>query len=126
MSTFASGPVFSLSDKFIAKFKGKQPKWGPLGYLVYMRSYSRTLDNDKHEEFWQTCQRVVEGVFTTQLRHCKNTGLPWNARKAQKSAQEMFQRMWEFKLLPPGRGLWAMGTDFVWEKGSSPLLNCGF
>jgi hypothetical protein len=103
MKTYLSeGPVFKLTGNFVDQFKGKQPKWGPLGYLVYMRSYSRVLENGNHEEYWQTCQRVVEGVFTTQLRHCKAYGLPWNARKAQKSAQEMFRRMWQFKFTPPG------------------------
>ena len=28
--------------------------------------------------------------------------------------------------LPPGRGLWAMGTDFMWERGSMALQNCGY
>ncbi|MBD3260538.1 MAG: fused protease/ribonucleoside-triphosphate reductase [Candidatus Altiarchaeales archaeon] len=52
--------------------------------------------------------------------------LPWSNRKAQKSAQEMFKRMWDFKFLPPGRGLWAMGSEFIFDKGGSALNNCGF
>ena len=28
--------------------------------------------------------------------------------------------------LPAGRGLWAMGTNFVFERGSMALNNCGF
>lgn len=28
--------------------------------------------------------------------------------------------------MPPGRGLWAMGTDFVFKRGSMALNNCGF
>jgi intein/homing endonuclease len=38
----------------------------------------------------------------------------------------MFERMWDFKFLPPGRGLWMMGTPFMWERGSAALQNCGF
>ena len=127
MKTYLSeGSVFKLTENFVEQFRGKQPKWGPLGYLVYSRSYARALENGGHEEYWQTCRRVVEGVFTVQLRHCKAYGLPWNGRKAQNSAQEMFERMWQFKFTPPGRGLWAMGTDFVFEKGSACLFNCAF
>ena len=37
----------------------------------------------------------------------------------------MYNLMWQFKFLPPGRGLWAMGADVVYERGSSVLLNCG-
>lgn len=118
------GISFSLSDNFINKFKGKQPKWGPLGYFTYKRTYARNLEKNKTEEFWQTCQRVVEGCFLIQKKHCSGLNLPWSNHKAQKSAQEMFQRMWDFKFLPPGRGLWAMGTSFVFEKSGAALNNC--
>ena len=121
-----NGVSFSLSENFINGFKGKQPKWGSLGYFTFKRTYSRPVSKNKTEEFWQTCQRVVEGCFLLQKRYCLGLNLPWSNRKAQKSAQEMFQRMWDFKFLPPGRGLWAMGTEFVFEKGGSSLNNCGF
>jgi ribonucleotide reductase alpha subunit len=120
--------VFTLSESFINNFKNKQPDWGfnGLGYFVYKRTYARQLENKSTEEFWQTCKRVVEGVYTIQKQHCKSLSLPWDDRKAQNSAQEMFTRMWEFKFLPPGRGLWAMGTDLIYKKGSAALNNCAF
>ena len=117
---------FSLTENFLSKYKGKQPKWGPLGYFTYKRTYARELENGKSEEFWQTAQRVVEGCYIIQKQYCKGYHLPWNERKAQNSAQEMYRRIWSFKFLPPGRGLWAMGSNFIFEKGSAPLFNCGF
>ena len=116
---------FSLSESFIANFIGKQPNWGPVGYFTYKRTYARELENST-EEFWQTCRRVVEGVYNIQKQHCKSLKLPWNDRKAQASAQEMFTRMWEFKFTPPGRGLWVMGTDLVHQRGSAALNNCAY
>lgn len=121
-----SDTEFRLTDNFIAKYKGKQPQWGPLGFFTYKRSYARDKGNGRTEEFWETCQRVVEGTFLIQKLHCKSHNLTWDERRAQQSAQEMFRRMFEFKFLPPGRGLWAMGTEFVIEKSSAPLYNCGF
>lgn len=123
--------MFKLKESFVSNFIGKQPQWGPIGYVTYLRTYSRTKDwdGDKpigHEEFWETCKRVVEGVYSVQKRHCKELNLPWNAAKAQKSAQEMFVFMWEFKFLPPGRGLWMMGTDYMLENGGAALNNCAF
>lgn len=120
--------TFSLSPSFLDKFAGKQPNWGfnGLGYLVYKRTYSRLKSDGTTEEWIDTCQRVVEGVYNLQKIHCKSMGLPWNEPKAQKSAQEMFTRMWDFKWLPPGRGLWMMGTDQVLEKGVASLMNCSF
>ncbi|MDX1279338.1 hypothetical protein [Oceanihabitans sediminis] len=117
---------FELSEDFIKNFKWKQPKWGPLGYVTYKRTYARDLGSGKTEEYWQTCKRVVEGVFTIQRRHCYKNKLPWSHRKAQTSAQKMFELMWEFKFTPPGRGLWMMGTDYVYKRGGAALNNCGF
>ena len=118
--------MFRLTESFVEQFKNKQPKWGPLGYFVFKRTYARTLQNGKSEEFWQTLQRVIETVYTIQKRHCEQLKLPWKDNKAQKSAQEMFQRMWDFKFLPPGRGLWAMSLDLIEKKGSGALNNCAF
>lgn len=119
---------FYLSSNFLESYKDSQPEWGfsGLGYFVYKRTYARPLPEGGTEEWWQTCRRVVEGVYNVQKIHCKRFGLPWNDRKAQTSAQEMFRRMWDFKFLPPGRGLWAMGTDVMYLKGSAALNNCGF
>ena len=119
--------TFNLSENFIAEYEGKQPKWGPLGYFVYKRTYARKI-NEKGdtEEFWQTAKRVVETIYTYQRRHCDSLRLPWNANKSQKSAQEMFRRMWEFKFLPPGRGLWAADINLIDAKGSACINNCAF
>jgi len=118
---------FKLKDSFIENYKDKQPEWGygGLGYTVYKRTYARRL-NGSTEEFWQTLRRVVEGVFTIQKRHCIRNLVPWSELKAQNSAQKMFKLMWEFKFLPPGRGLWMMGTDYVYKRGGMSLNNCGF
>ena len=118
---------FSLEDEeFLSKFKNSQPSWGPLGYFTYKRTYARPIDANTTEEFWQTCLRVVNGVFSIQKDHCAALTLPWDEAKATKSAKEMFQRMWDFKFLPPGRGLWVMGTDIVAKKGGAALNNCAF
>jgi len=84
------------------------------------------MSGGKSEEFWQTLQRVVDTVYSVQKQHCESLKLPWNAHKAQRSAQEMYRRMWEFKFLPPGRGLWAFDPILIKEKGSGALNNCCF
>jgi len=96
------------------------------GGFASHNTYARRLPGGTFEEWWQTCRRVVEGVYNIQKIHCRQMGLPWNEPKGQRSAQQMFKRMWDFKFLPPGRGLWMMGTDLIYEKGSAALQNCGF
>ncbi|KKK46341.1 hypothetical protein LCGC14_0656910 [marine sediment metagenome] len=118
---------FKLDEDFISQFKGKQPEWGPLGYITYKRTYARIVEGEnRKEDFWETLRRVVEGCYSIQKEHCMKLSLPWSDPKAQKSAQIMFQKIWTFKFSPPGRGLWMMGTEFIARHGSMSLNNCGF
>jgi ribonucleoside-triphosphate reductase len=126
LNSTAGDIEFSLKDGFLSKYKRKAVPWTGLGYFTYKRTYARKLPNGKTEEWWQTVQRVVEGVFIIQKRHCADWRLPWNERQAQKSAQTMYDLIFNFKFTPPGRGLWSMGTDFLFERGSACLQNCGF
>lgn len=116
---------FSLSDKFLEKYKNKKVKWDVLGYTTYKRSYARPKPDGKYEEWWETIQRVVETVYTIQKWYVnEGTGSVWNEWKAQKSAQEMYDRMFNFKFLPAGRGLFGMNKELLAKKGSSLLFNC--
>ena len=120
---------FYLTDSFVAKYRRKKAPFGfnGLGELVYNRTYSRLKDDGKNEQWWETVQRVVEGTFNMQKKHIEHNGLGWNAWKAQHSAQEMYDRIWNMKFLPPGRGLWAMGTPITEERGLfAALNNCAF
>lgn len=118
---------YFLREEFLEQFIGKQPRWGTLGYITYKRTYARRIqDENRTEEFWETLKRVVEGCFSLQKQHCIKLGLPWYEDKAHKSAEIMYQKMWEFKFSASGRGLWIMGTPFVDEHGTMALNNCGF
>ena len=120
---------FKLSDNFLNKFKRKKAPFGfnGLGELVYMRTYSRIKENGKNERWWETVQRVVEGTYSMQKEHIESLSLGWNAWQAQRSAQEMYERIFNMKFLPPGRGLWAMGTPITEEKNLyAALNNCAF
>ena len=118
---------FKLEESFLEKFKGQQPNWGPIGYITYKRTYARIIEGEnRKEEFWETLRRVVEGCYSIQKEHCIKLSLPWRDDKAQKSAQIMFNKIWNFKFSPPGRGLWMMGTEFIARHGSMSLNNCGF
>jgi adenosylcobalamin-dependent ribonucleoside-triphosphate reductase len=123
---------FHLDGRFLDEYRDRPVSWGfgDLSYVTYKRTYARPIDPDqpdgKVEEWWQTCARVVNGVYTAQKTHCHRMHLPWSDAKAQRSAQDMFKRMFFFKFLPAGRGLWAMGTDFAFSRGAACLQNCGF
>ena len=120
---------FKLSENFINKYKRKKPPFGfnGLGELVYMRTYSRIKEDGKNERWWETVKRVVEGTYSMQMTWIDSHQLGWNPWQAQKSAQDMYDRIFNMKFLPPGRGLWAMGTAITEEKKLyAALNNCAF
>jgi adenosylcobalamin-dependent ribonucleoside-triphosphate reductase len=122
---------FKLSEQFISKFKEEKVPWGPVGYVTFKRTYARRLNEFEEgavgtEEWWQTCRRVVEGMFDIQKRHAFSIGIEWNDAKAQRTAKEAYERLFTLKWTPPGRGLWMMGTKFIYERTGAGLFNCAF
>ena len=131
MRTIENIRRFRLSDTFVEPYRDSEVPWGPLGYVTYKRTYSRRLSEfdpeaEGTEEWWQTCRRVVEGMFNMQKQHVFQLGLEWNDNKAQKTAKEAYDRLFNLKWTPPGRGLWMMGTKFVEERTAAGLFNCAF
>ena len=120
---------FRLTENFIEKYKEVHPNFGfnGLGKFVFYRTYSRIKEDGSNEEWWETVRRVVEGIYSIQMQHIDDYNLGWNQMKSQKSAQEMYDRIFTFKMLGSGRSLWAMGTKIVMEKGlTEALFNCSF
>jgi len=120
---------YRLKDNFVNKYKKIEPPFGfnGLGKLVYLRTYSRLKEDGSNEKWFETVRRVVEGTYSIQKEHIEKYGLGWDEKKAHRSAEEMYDRMFNMKFLPPGRGLWAMGTPLIHEKGIyTALNNCSF
>lgn len=120
---------FHLTENFVEKFQNIKPNFGfnGLGEVVYMRSYSRTKKDGTNEKWWETVRRVVEGTYNMQKSWIIQNRLEWNEWKAQKSAQEMYERIFKMKFLPPGRGLSIMGSSITEERGLFSALNsCAF
>ena len=123
---------FRLSEDFVSKYQFTPAPFGfsdagsnSLGEITFIRTYSRVKEDGTKERWHEVCRRVIEGMYSVQKNHAKDNRLPWNDNKAQKSAQEAFQRMFELKWTPPGRGLWAFGTPMTMEKrNSASLQNC--
>lgn len=125
---------FKLSDEFVDSYRDKEPPFGyrdgagnSLGEITYLRTYSRKKEDGTKETWADTCRRVIEGMFTIQKRHCRQNHIEWKNDKAQRTAKDAFDRMFNMKWLPAGRGIWAMGSPIVMEQGNSaPLQNCAF
>jgi len=120
---------FKLDDDFVLQYKDITPGFGfnGLGLLTYYRTYSRLKPDGTNEQWYETVRRVVEGTYTLQKQHILSNELGWNNRKGQRSAQEMYDRIFKMKFLPPGRMLWSLGTPIIHEKKvGQALFNCAF
>ena len=98
------------SYSFIDKYRDLTPPWGPVGYLVYKRTYSRLVDGVK-EEWWQTVSRCVRaiddlGVFT------------------QEEIEKLYDHVFNLRCSFGGRSLWQLGTETVNRFGGDSLINC--
>ena len=125
---------FKLLPDFLEVYKNTEPPFGfrdvggnSLGEITFIRTYSRVKSDGTKEKWWEVCERVINGVYSIQKDHAKANRLPWNDNKAQASAKEAYDRMFNLKWTPPGRGLWTTGTDLIHERGIvAGLYNCSF
>lgn len=100
--------------------------FGAFGTSVYMRTYSRLMDNGKKEQYSDTIVRVVKGVISIVKDWKMKHGLHWDTEYWDSIALRMGLSMMKMQFLPSGRNLWCSGTDFCYKKGASCLNNCGF
>jgi len=125
---------FKLADEFVSPYKNKKAPFGyrdaagnSVGEITFLRTYSRLKPNGMKETWVDVCERVINGMYSLQKDHAKMSRLPWSDAKAAASAKEAFDRLWNLKWTPPGRGLWVMGTPLVNEqRNSAALQNCAF
>jgi ribonucleoside-triphosphate reductase (thioredoxin) len=115
--------AFRLPAETLREARERPPPWGrgALSWITFRRSYSR-----EGEAWWETCRRVVEGTYTVQRAHCLAHGLPFAEARAARRAAEAFRRLWDLRWTPSGRGLWIMGTPFLYARGGAALHSCGF
>jgi adenosylcobalamin-dependent ribonucleoside-triphosphate reductase len=125
---------FKLNEDFVGTYKDKKPPFGyadvagnSVGEITFLRTYSRLKEDGTKETWVDVCERVINGMYSLQKDHARVNRLPWNDAKAASSAKEAFDRLFNLKWTPPGRGLWVMGTEIVnVQKNSAALQNCAF
>jgi len=109
-----------LSEEFLSKYRGVTPaNAGVLFYPVYLRTYSRWLEDHKRRERWdETVERVVE--YSLSLYQG-----PASVEELQAEAENLYDHIFNLKLLPAGRTLWVGGTKAA-EKFGESQFNCSF
>lgn len=137
-----SGPFvkhfFTLNNETKLHLYSLTPKFGfgLYGETVFYRTYSRIkrdydiegndiTKKDLQENWADVVIRVTEGVLSVRKNHYINNHLGWDDEDWQEFAREFAEYIFHMRILPPGRGLWACGTKFMYERGSAALNNCG-
>lgn len=123
---------FKLEENFINLYKARHVNFGfnGLGDLVYRRTYSRIKEDGNNEQWHETVRRVVEGTFNLLLAHYDESSMKVSNEmidEMKKDAHKMYDKIFSFQFLPPGRGLWSMGTNITDSKRIyAALNNCAF
>ena len=119
---------FIVPQKVVNKINSLKPNFGHngLGELVYYRTYARKKEDGSLENWNDTILRVVAGTFSILKSHIIKNHLKWDQERWEEYCEGFSEYMFDMKFLPPGRGLWAMGTDVVDIRGSMSLNNCAF
>ncbi len=139
---------FELDSNTIETLNSKTPDFGYNGFgeFIFYRTYSRIccqacrcqLGGHNHcpkcgcvathgQETWaDVVRRVTEGTLSIRKDWYVRNQINWREDFWRHYARHFAISMFDMKWLPPGRGLWAMGSNFVYERGSMALQNCGF
>ena len=105
-----------LTREFLQPYLFKNPPWGfnGLGYLVYRRTYSRKINGQDFEEWWQTIARCINGAQKI------------GAGYTREEAERLFDLIFNLKCNFSGRMLWQLGTSTVDRFGLASLVACWF
>lgn len=97
------------------------------GNFVFLRTYSRTKACGTQEKWPDTVIRVIEGLFSVVKDvERRKVRIRYDEDKMQEMALSCALSMVKMQWLPPGRGLWIGGTEFMYERGAAALMNCGY
>ncbi len=102
----------SISPEFVKKYADLTPPWGPVGYITYKRTYSRTMTDGRKEEWYQTLERCCNGL------------LQIGGALTQEEVEELYDHMFNLRCSMSGRSLWQLGTPTVLKVGADSLQSC--
>jgi len=100
-------------NKIYKKYSKIIPPWGPIGYIVYKRTYSRLLEGENRTEEWhETLFRCVNGL---QEIGCNFT---------EDELYEFYDHLFFMRGMLSGRAMWQLGTRLSKERYGDSLCNC--
>jgi adenosylcobalamin-dependent ribonucleoside-triphosphate reductase len=100
-----------LTRNFLSKYIDKQPPFGQLGLIVYLRTYSRFIPQLKRrEKWWETCLRVVEYSFSLLPDKPRKPSY-FTQDKQKEEAEALFDTLFNLRGFTSGRTLFVGGSE---------------
>ncbi len=99
--------TLKLPQDFVDSYRDKDVPFGPLGYVVYKRSYARG-----NEEWVDTIQRCIDGAQAIGADYTLD------------EMKRLFDYIFNLKCSFGGRCLWMLGTQVIEKFGCNALINC--
>lgn len=116
-----------LSEEFLSKYKEvNTTPLSNIGEFVYLRTYSRYLEEKKRRENWfETVLRTTEYNIELGISYKKKHGLFINMKDEIKEGELLFDNLFNLRTFTSGRTLYMGGTEIV---KNYPLsnYNCSF
>lgn len=105
--------IKELPTGFADNYKDKLVPWGPVGYVVYKRTYSRFQEDlGRTEEWYETVERCVNGILSL------------GGLFTEKEACALYDHVFNLRMTFSGRSLWQLGTPNMDRIGADSLQNC--
>lgn len=100
-----------FSEGFLNQYPDFPEHMTDLGKFVYLRTYSRYLNDKQRRETWkETVKRAVTYNMMMEVEHCQNQGIlitKQRSERIKKEAVELFESMFNLNQFLAGRTLWA-------------------
>jgi adenosylcobalamin-dependent ribonucleoside-triphosphate reductase len=115
-----------LSQDFLNKYRTKKSPLSHIGEFVYLRTYSRYLEEQKRRETWfETVLRTTQYNIGLDIEYKEKNDIPIEWEEESKEAQLLFDNLFYLKTFPSGRTLYMGGTEVVKQYPLSNY-NCSF
>ncbi|TAH74813.1 MAG: ribonucleoside-triphosphate reductase, adenosylcobalamin-dependent [Anaerolineaceae bacterium] len=115
-----------LSEEFLNTYRNMKSPLSHIGEFVYLRTYSRYLEEKKRRETWfETVLRTTEYNIDLGIKHKKKMGLSINMDDEVREAEQLFDKLFNLRTFTSGRTLYMGGTEVV-EKYPLSNYNCAF
>jgi hypothetical protein len=120
-----------FSDDFLSNYADFSPRMNDLGMFVYLRTYSRFLQQKGRREVWkETVKRAVEFNMLQEYEHCQRIGMPITRQRKERMKEEsieFFESMYGLNQFLSGRTMWAGDANNKGiQKFAMANFNCAY